>query len=194
MSDILNGGDQMKLMLESIMSNNKILIEQFIDLYKQKTLWITKVITIASAVVGGVSLYKQPTNLFGYSGLLLLLICISIGLLLILMDNNRLIERTGEAMGEYSDYSIRALGYLHLSAKEVLSDEENMAKAMLEADLDKRVKEMGILNEDNSLGSVQKKILQNQSVDWANYILLIGFSFATALLILAEPLTMLFRK
>jgi len=169
--------------LKAMIESNKIIGETFMELNKQKNFWIAKVITIASAIVGGVSLYKQPENAVVLIGLLLLLVVISVGLILVIISNNKLINKLGEAYGTSNDYSIRTLRLIELADKSELTQDEQVEKLSLEVDITSILKETGILKDDGTLGSIYDEVVKNTTIDWANYILIIGFFIAGVILL-----------
>lgn len=169
--------------LEMMRANNEFLVREFSENLKQKHLWIAQIITIASAILGGFLLSQRQENLIIKIGLSLLFLVIFVGLILIYKENKKSLDRLTETSGKSADYYMRCLIYFNLSDKQSLTQEETKTKSKIEDYFSKFFKDVGVLKENGSLGSVYEKFQQDSSkIDWANYFLIVGF-FATGLIL-----------
>ena len=183
MEKVKSDSDALKQNVFDVMkATNDFFMREFIESLRQKNLWVAKVVTIASAILGGLLLSQQPENLVINLGLSLLFVVIFVGLILIYRGNKKLTDGLIEVYGKSTDYSIKLLLYLALSDKQVLTAEEQKEKVEIEEYLNNSLQKMGIINEDGAIGSVYEKLSHDAKIDWANYLLIIGFFIAGLIL------------
>lgn len=184
------GGDESQRNLIDGMKINIEIIKGLAEMSKQRNLWVVQLITIASAILGGLFLLQtqqpQPIQqgLAIKIGLGLLLVTILIGLIVIYRANNDITDRITFAYIKSIEYYFNASLYFQIGTQDNLSPNDQKTKDKLEEYLGEFFSELGVIDKNGNLGSISEKLLTgNEGINWPNYLLIGAFFIASLILI-----------
>ena len=178
---------QMEQVIIMMQRNNELFFPHLMKFPREKNLWIARVLTISSAILGGgILIFQRQENLVIQIGLALIFFVICIGLIFIYKENRDLENRLRKAYGRQTDYNLKLIELLRLLGKEKLTPEEQKQGQKISDYLLKNLKEIGFITEDGGIGGVEQKLLEGKNGDLGSYFLIIGFFVAGLILIFAN--------
>lgn len=174
-------------LFQSAKDQNLLIFKEAMGISKLKNTWIAQIVTVAGALLGGLTIFSDNKNIVASFGLIILFSTIIFGLILIIKNINTESNRLMNTFSESNDYNLKFILWTFLEQKGTLTPEEENQKESLEKEIEDLTKKLGIINEDGGLNSLSKN-LQVDKINPGNYILIFGLAIGGIFITLSSQI------
>lgn len=174
--------------LEYSKQTSQIIIPEYLSLLKEGRLWIAKLITIASSILGGFILSTQNYDTATKLSLTILFSVVILGLILIYKRHRETRNDVEDVIVKIFSFHTNLILFLDLESSNNLSEDDKKLKDSCLKKLESLLENEGI-TENGTLSDFSRLLPERKSFDLGDIFLLSGFLISGLLLIFTQEVT-----